>query len=197
MSVKAQWSISEGLFDPCRPLDLQRENSSAHKYEEWIMNHPISDSEAAVSEKTPNSILRPDVNKASLVFRARWLNSCVSMSRAMNHTRTEWDQCVSKTRCQAQAVTHPHMWAKSDCRHVFCMVIIWSTFSQGRMACGEPGNSWWRGIRSRPEEWSCAEVHTSGLAHRVRNPHGSGDKLNFTMFHRSTLQRFVRVPLCS
>ncbi len=67
-----------------------------------------------------------------------------------------------------------------------------------RLACaepGEPGNSWWRRIRSGPGEWSrlgratsgsaeksSAAVHTSGLTHGEKNPRHSGDKWNFTMF---------------
>ncbi len=35
-----------------------------------------------------------------------------------------------KTLCRAQTVTYRHMWAESDSWHVFCMVIMRSTFSQ-------------------------------------------------------------------
>ena len=65
-----------------------------------------------------------------------------------------------------------------------------------QLACrepGEPGNSWWRRIRSGQGEWSrmgraapgpreksSAVVHTSRLTHTQKNPHRSGDKWIFT-----------------
>lgn len=145
--------------------------------------------------------LYPDVNNFTLVYRAWLLNSCALSQRRINHQRTEWDQCVSKVASELKLLhiaAPKHMWAESNSWHVFCMVIMWSTFPQ--LACseaGEPGNSWWRRIRSGPGEWSrlglaasglgennSAAAHTSRLTHREKNPHQPGGKWNFTFFYK-------------
>lgn len=94
---------------------------------------------------------------------------------------------VSQTRLLA-CFLHGH-----NVKHIF----------SERLACGEPGepgNSWWRRIRSGPGEWSrlgraasgpgeksSAALHTSSLTHSEKNPHRPGDKWNFTMFCKSAL----------
>lgn len=54
---------------------------------------------------------------------------CVQLMEDKSQVDRMRSMCF-KTFCWAQTVTYRHMWAKSDSWHVFCMVIMWSTFSQ-------------------------------------------------------------------
>lgn len=54
---------------------------------------------------------------------------CVQLTEDKSQVDRMRSMCF-KTFCWAQTVTYRHMWAKSDSWHVFCMVIMWSTFSQ-------------------------------------------------------------------
>lgn len=54
---------------------------------------------------------------------------CVRLTENKSQEDRMGSMCF-KTFCWAQTVTYRHMWAKSDSWHVFCMVIMWSTFSR-------------------------------------------------------------------
>lgn len=116
-------------------------------------------------------------------FTARLLNSCASLSRTINHQRTEWDQCVQNFLLKSNCYISPHV---SQMRGPG-MFSAWSKceadFFSERLACGEAeqaGNSWWWRIRFGPCGRTqptgprcirgCAAAHTSGLTHREKNP---------------------------
>lgn len=109
-----------------------------------------------------------------------------------------------KSCCWAQTVTYlrsVHMWAESDSWHVFCMVIMWSTFSHScwhaespesqetadddglGLGLGGNGADWAAQHRGRGEELCCSTYQQPDA--REENPCLSESKLNFTMFRRS------------
>lgn len=152
-SVVSKCSVKEDVT--CRPTVCLQNSSSSLK---WLMNNdsgiwrpPKNESTSAtfkfkdlgymLNRKRNHNIIKcfclfwkwildPDVT--SHCFSERLLNSCVFSSRWINHKSTE---CVSVSKLSAELkllhVDLPeHMRAESDSWHVFCMVIMWSTFSQ-------------------------------------------------------------------
>lgn len=126
---------------------------------------------------------------------------CVQVTEDKSQEDRMGSMC--KTFCWAQTVTYRHMWAESDPWHVFCMVIMWSTFSRSGwhavspesqetaddegLGLGQGNGADWAVLHRGAGEKSCAATHTSSLTHRERNPHWSGGKWNFTLFYKSKL----------
>lgn len=112
------------------------------------------------------SRLHPDLSCTSF---PSMLNSCASPTRGINHKGTKWDQPVSKLCAELKLLHYNTCEPNRTPGMFFCMVIMWSTFSQGGWHTeNQAGNSWWLRIRFGPGEWSWLGRAASGPGRRSK-----------------------------
>lgn len=118
MFIKAMW-----LKDESESIQEATDSENQLSSEEWVMNYEsarlrVSQTPRYLqkinSVRSPKRLWQPPQWLLSALCSSQskrhrhWqlLNSCAPLSRAINHRRAEWDQCVSKRSAEKQNSLH-------------------------------------------------------------------------------------------